>query len=144
MTHPGEEMIELYFAAVNDRNWAAIRNMVCDDTEWSAPGGVVVRGPDQVVGYLSAYLQAFPDAHYELTDHVIGETTGAFEAILTGTHLGVLPTAGGDIPPTGKSINVPFTAIFNLKAGQISRKRIYFDLLGLLTELGVAGQLLGA
>ena len=41
----GNEIVEMYFAAINDRNVAAIRNMVCDDTEWSAPGGVVVRGP---------------------------------------------------------------------------------------------------
>jgi len=140
----GEEMVELYFAAVNDRNMEAVRNMVCEDTEWSAPGGVVLRGPDQVTGFLSAYLQAFPDARYDLIDYVVGDTTGAFEATLTGTHLGVLATPGGDIPPTGKAIRVPFAAIFNLKGGQISRKRIYFDLLGMLTELGVPGQMVEA
>ena len=97
-----------------------------------------------MVGFLSAYLQAFPDARYELNDQVIGDTTGAFEATLTGTHLGALATPGGDIPPTGKAIRLQFAAIFNLKNGQISRKRIYFDLLGLLTELGVPGQLVEA
>jgi len=59
--------------------------------------------------------------------------------VLTGTHLGTLSTPGGDLPATGKAVRVPFAAVMSLKNGQIHRKRIYFDLLDLLTQLGVLG-----
>lgn len=144
MSDPSKEITELCFAALNDRNWSALRNLICDDTEWTAPGGVVLHGPDQVMTFFAAYFQSFPDARYELNRHAGTETTAGFDATLTGTHLGVLATPGGDIPPTGRSVTLPFAAVFTLRDGRIWRKSIFFDVLGLLLELEVAGQLLGA
>lgn len=143
----GEELIEMYVAALNDRNAAALRGMLCNDIELTAPGGVSLQGPEQVMAFVSGWLQAFPDVHYELTQHVFTEEKAAFDAVMTGTHLGTLHTPGGDIPATGKSVRVPFAGVMTLKSGQFHHKRLYFDLLGLLTELGVlggAGQLVEA
>jgi steroid delta-isomerase-like uncharacterized protein len=140
----GEEMIELYFAACNDRNMTAIRNMLTDDIEWTAPGGVSLKGPDQCVAFISVWPEAFSDCRWELKRHIIGEEIGAFEATLTGTHDGTLHTPGGDIPPTGRQVTLPFAGIFNLVDGQIARKRIYFDVAGFLADLGVGTALVEA
>jgi ketosteroid isomerase-like protein len=44
---------------------------------------------------------------------------------------------GGSIPPTGRSFSVPATMVATLQDGRVVRLAHYFDLMTLLTALGV-------
>jgi steroid delta-isomerase-like uncharacterized protein len=137
-------LIEQHVAALNARDMDGVLSAFSSNVEWVAPGGVILHGPAQVESFLLAWWQAFPDASYELGAHAVGETVAALEAILTGTHKGTLRSPGGDIPATGRTVRVPYVAIIRLEGDQIKSKHICFDLVHLLTELGVRGELVGA
>jgi steroid delta-isomerase-like uncharacterized protein len=137
-------LIEQHFSALNARDMDGVLGAFNNDVEWVAPGGVILHGPAQVESFLLAWWQAFPDASYELGAHVVGETVAALEGILTATHKGTLHTPGGDIPATGRAVRVPYAAIIRLEGDQIKSKHLYFDLVQLLTELGVRGELVEA
>jgi steroid delta-isomerase-like uncharacterized protein len=136
----GEEIIKRYVAAVNARDLDGVLALLHPQMEWVAPGGVILRGAEQARTFLQAWLQAFPDAMYEVGAQVVGNGQAAFEATLTGTHWGTLRTQSGDIPATGRAVRVPFAAVLALDGDQIATVHLYFDLLQLLTELGMVGR----
>jgi predicted ester cyclase len=60
------------------------------------------------------------------------------EATFEGNHTGTLHTPdGSQIPPTGKHISTPYVAIFTVQGDKIAAKHLYFDQLGVLTQLGL-------
>ena len=54
-----------------------------------------------------------------------------------GTHTGPLQTPTGELPPTGRRIEVAFAQVLQFEQGKISYARLYFDALGMLQQLGV-------
>jgi hypothetical protein len=56
------------------------------------------------------------------------------EAVLRGTHLG--PLRG--LPPTGRSFEMPFLAVFIFDEDKLICERVYFDRATVLEQLGVA------
>jgi hypothetical protein len=55
-----------------------------------------------------------------------------------GKHAGVLKTPSGDIPPTGRAIELPFCEVYRFQGGKISACNLYFDTGTLLRQLGLA------
>jgi predicted ester cyclase len=87
---------------------------------------------------LQGYLNAFPDAHLEVTlliaqgNYVVAHWTG------TGTHTVPLRTpTGGSIPPTGKTMMLKACDTFELKGGKISHSWWFYDRVALLGQLGL-------
>src|SRR4051794_36543676 len=98
-----KDVILTHIAAVNDRDsdadpWAADAHMV-------APGAQV-RGRDEVLAFLGVFHEAFPDLRLENVQVVSDGVAGAAEGSLTGTHDGVLHTPDGDVPPTGRHLDL--------------------------------------
>jgi len=65
------------------------------------------------------------------------EGYAAVEAILHGTHTGVMHSAAGDLPPTGRQVALPVCELFQIKDGKITRHATYYDALGFMQQLGV-------
>lgn len=61
----------------------------------------------------------------------------AVEGILSGTHRGPMQTAAGELPPTGKRIELPFADVFEIQDGRVKAHRVYYDQLTFLHQLGV-------
>jgi SnoaL-like polyketide cyclase len=89
------------------------------------------------------FFKTFPDNH--LINHpykiflAAGNNTCSV-ADFSGTMKGPMKTAqGGLIPPTGKSFHVEFctVATWNDK-GEIIEERLFYDLLGLMKQVGLA------
>ncbi|MEY2409944.1 MAG: hypothetical protein QOF48_2614, partial [Verrucomicrobiota bacterium] len=82
--------------------------------------------------FYTAFLGAFPDVKFALTDIVVGPQ-GVFEAAtMTGTHLG--PWNG--IAPTGRPVKSMVLIFFpwDRKAGKFSGEKIHVDMARLVTE----------
>jgi predicted ester cyclase len=54
-----------------------------------------------------------------------------------GTHTGPFPTHEGEIPPTGRSVEVRFGEFFQLRDGKICLMRAYWDSATFFRQLGV-------
>ena len=84
--------------------------------------------------FYTAFLGAYPDVKFNLTDIVIGPQ-GVFEAAeMTGTHRG--PWAG--VEPTGKSVRATILILFpwDPVAQKFGGEKIYMDQTGILSQLG--------
>jgi steroid delta-isomerase-like uncharacterized protein len=124
-------------AAFNARDMDKTIGLYSADVEMTVPGASL-RGRDQVATYFYAFWEAFPDLRLTVTREV-EEGSGVFvEATATGTHTGTLHTPGGDVPPTGVRVDLPFSELFDVKEGQIDVNHLYFDQLGFLEQLGLA------
>jgi steroid delta-isomerase-like uncharacterized protein len=132
------EVINSLIAAWNERDKETFVNGYGEDSEITAPGGVVLRGREGVEAFWHVYQDSFPD-NWVVVGTVFGtEAEAVQEAVFEGTHTGPLPAPDGqEIPPTGQKVATPFSQVFTLRDGRIARARLYFDQVDMLTQLGV-------
>lgn len=106
-----------------------------DGTFNDVPNSLTFRG-DQIPQALTGFASVFPDVHRELLEvHALGDLV-AVELRIQGTHLGSFPTPVGEIPPTGKRIDVPAADLWHLRDGKIERFDCYNAANVLLAQIG--------
>jgi len=128
------DVILKHVAALNDRDsdadpWAADAQMV-------APGAQA-SGRDEVLGFLGVFQEAFPDLRLEIEQLVSDGAAAAAEGTLTGTHDGVLHAPGGDIPPTGRRVELRWAAVYATDGDTLKSEHLFFDQMDFLGQLGL-------
>jgi ketosteroid isomerase-like protein len=123
----------------NDRQYDRIlTEMIAEDVEWTTvPTGEIFRGHEGFRDFMQGWANAFPDGATEDTTVYAGEEFGVTEFIGRGTHDGPLKSPGGEIPPTGRSVEFKLCEVYQFRDGKIVSARTHFDSLGLMTQLGV-------
>ena len=101
------------------------------------PTGEVHDGEEAVRRYFAESRAAFPDQRNELVALHHGDDGVFVEFDLKGTHQGELR----GIPPTGREFTCRTLAIFVFDEDRLVCERVYFDLLTILGQLGLAGSL---
>lgn len=96
--------------------------------------GDVYDGPEEVAAYFEETRTAFPDQRNELIALHHSDDAVLVEAMLYGTHDG--PFRG--LPPTGRSFEMRFCAIFVFEQDRLVCERVYFDAGTILRQLGIA------
>ena len=61
----------------------------------------------------------------------------AVEGTFRGTFTGPLPTPQGEAPPTGNRFALDFVDVFEVRSGQFSAQRVYYDQMALMSQLGL-------
>ncbi len=126
--------------AYGAKDWDAVRRVV-------TPGIVYdevstnrnVRGIDDVLAIWQGWAAALPDSKASFESvHVSGNTV-ILELTWRGTHTGPLRTAAGEIPATGRPIELRACQIVDVVDGKTHRVRQYFDMATLMVQLGVTG-----
>jgi steroid delta-isomerase-like uncharacterized protein len=104
-----------------------------DDLTWTTVGtGQELQGRQPVRDFLIwMHTQAF-DAHPKVKTLVVGDGQAALEADFIGTHTGEFL----GIPPTGKSVQVPYCVIYDLQDGRIAALRAYIPMDLFAQQLG--------
>jgi steroid delta-isomerase-like uncharacterized protein len=96
--------------------------------------GDVYDGPEEVARYFEETRTAFPDQRNEPIALHHADDAVLVEAMLYGTHDG--PFRG--LPPTGRSFEMRFLAVFVFDQDQLVCERVYFDAATILRQLGIA------
>jgi steroid delta-isomerase-like uncharacterized protein len=130
-------VIRSKFAALNAQDADAMVSHFSPETEREIPGALL-RGRDQVAEFVSAFWAAFPDLHLSITSVVEEGSNVAIRGTITGTHLGTFHTTGGDIPATGKRVDLTFADEYEVQEGLIVSAHLQLDRLTLLEQLGVS------
>ena len=133
-----EEAVEVakrHMAAFNAHDIEAHKANEAADVEWVVPGGITLRGPDQVAQFQSIYWEALPDVKVIPVNQVVGGSTIVTEGFFEGTHTGTLRTPQGDIPPSGNRIRLRYATIQRVENGLVASEHLYFDQLEFLTQL---------
>ena len=132
------KIVHKFYDNFNAHNLEANDRLQSEDAKTEAPGAPGPMNVEQGRGYTQVFLTAFPDLHFDILqtiaqgDHVVVNWRG------TGTHNGPLMSPSGHATPaTHKAATVHGSNTFEVKNGKITRSAVYFDMAGLLTQLGL-------
>jgi steroid delta-isomerase-like uncharacterized protein len=136
-----EQLVEAAKASIiafNNKDWEEVRRVTTAGVVYDEVGTHrTAHGIDTVLPLWQAWAAAFPDstATFERT-HVSGGTV-ILELTWRGTQTGALQLAAGEIPPTGKAIEMRACQIIDLVDGKTRSVRHYFDVGTMLSQLGI-------
>jgi steroid delta-isomerase-like uncharacterized protein len=138
MAGSGTEVLQALADAINARDYDRIGGLLSDDVEFAdVAAGQTVSGRDATLAVVRMWLGAFPDMRLEVLALVADERHGAGELVGRGTQDGTLVTPMGEIPPTGRRFEEPFTWFVDLSGGRVSGWRDYYNAMSLMMQLGL-------
>jgi steroid delta-isomerase-like uncharacterized protein len=126
--------------AYNDKDWdAAVACMTEDFTYDEVASHRKLEGTGAVIEAWQGWATAFPDSKATFNGAIVAGDTVIIELTWTGTHTGPMMSPGGEVPATGKSLNMRGVVINEMEGLKVKAQRQYFDLLTMMTQLGLAG-----
>ena len=132
-----KETADRHVNAFNEKDLEKFVGNESPDIEFVIPGGITLRGRDQVREYMKLFWSAFPDLKVAAVYQVVADDTVVTEQTFSGTHTGTLRTPMGDIPATGKRVQGRQVAVQRVKDGRIWSEHLYFDQMEFLAALGL-------
>ena len=133
-----ESLVRSLYDIFNDRAFDRIAQYVTDDyTVRNVATGDTFKGADGYSQFMQGWAEAFPDANVEIVSVMAGENGASVEFIGRGTQTGTFHTPMGDIPPTGKSVEVPFCDVHQIRDGKVTESHMYFDAATIMRQLGI-------
>lgn len=121
---------------VNTGNLEVFREMLAPDYarhSQATTGMEEIRGIDAMLNFLQAHFTAFPDWHEEIDLMIAEGDKVAYITTGTGTHTGPM----GDIPATGKPVEVVNYILQRIEGGKIAETWVGWDNLAVLAQLGL-------
>jgi ketosteroid isomerase-like protein len=131
------EAFERGTATFNAHDLIGFAEVLADNVVFKAPGGMHGEGKAACAAFFGGWFAAFPDAHVEVQAVHIMDDFAVEEGIFTGTQDGVLRGPAGDIPPTGRSVEVDYVHVLRYRDGKHVSFNLMFDRLMMLEQLGV-------
>ncbi len=133
------KVIEKMVKAYNTRDWDLVANLhsksvigVSPETPEPRKGREAIR--EEFVGYATA----FPDSRLRMKRAFGQKDWVGAEFTFAGTHTGPLAGPGGQaVPPTNKPLRLEYAVVYKLKKGEITERHEYFDLMGMMAQLGL-------
>jgi steroid delta-isomerase-like uncharacterized protein len=138
-TRDNANVVRDLFEAFNSRNLDRASAMVTEDFELTdfAAEGQTFRGPEGLRQWFQTFLTALPDARTELINVVAAEEWVFSEHVGRGTHTGPLVGPSGELPPTGRTIELRIGEVYRIEDGKIALMCAYYDGATMTRQLGV-------
>lgn len=137
MTMTAREAFEKGTATFNAHDLDGFEGVLADDVVFKAPGGMHGEGKAACTAFFGSWFVAFPDARVEVhAVHIVDDVVvegGTF----MGTQNGVLHGPMGDVPPTGRSVEVDYIQVLHFRDGKHASFNLMFDRLMMLEQLGL-------
>lgn len=121
---------------VNTGDLEVFREMLASDYvrhSQATPGMEEIRGVEVMLNFLQTHFTAFPDWHEEIDLMIAEGDKVAYITTGTGTHTGPM----GEVPPTGKRVEVISYAVQRIEGGKIAETWVGWDNLAVLSQLGL-------
>jgi predicted ester cyclase len=132
------EQAERLFTALNAQDLDTAVAMISPSADIRTPTGALTGGK-AYREWISGHFRAFPDMYHEIRGIAVeSDQTLAFEWRATGTFTAPLATPGGEVPPTGKTIDLAGADFWRFEGGLIVAYHLHFDQLEFLRQLGLA------
>ncbi|HLH70288.1 MAG TPA: ester cyclase [Candidatus Dormibacteraeota bacterium] len=125
--------------AFNAADWQALSADLTSDSVYEEPAtGRSLRGVEEILAAERAWKTAFPDASGTITNALASANTVVLEITWQGTQSGDLVTPMGIVPATGRRVVIKAVQVVEVEDGKSKTNRHYFDLAGMLSQLGVS------
>ena len=132
------KLAEKHYEGANNHDLTAANSVHSDDVDGYVPGAGSIAGAEAFDQFSRPFFEAFPDASMHPASWVETDDTVVVEGSFRGTHTGVLHSPAGDVPPTGKSLDLKFVDVFRVSDGKVVSHHVYFDRLDFAEQLGLA------
>lgn len=137
------ELIEAAKAPViayGEKDWEKVRTTVTPNYSYDEVATHrKVEGIDQVLEIWKGWATAFPDSKATFHDAHVSGNTVVLELSWKGTQTGPMATPDGEVPATGKSLDMRAVQINEIRDGKVTSTRQYFDLATMMSQLGLSG-----
>lgn len=129
-----KEIVAAFVEAINAQDWRSLEGLVAPDfvRHSHAAGPPGVRSRSDLVEFLRAEFETFPDAHERIEELVAEGDRVAARHHFRGTQLGQL----GRYPPTGRVMEAEYLAIYRIEDGRIAEAWAEWDTMSGLVQLG--------
>jgi steroid delta-isomerase-like uncharacterized protein len=134
-----ETVAKTFVDAINRKDLDAMaqhyaKDCVVEDPMYPEP----LKGRDAVREDAAAFIRAFPDVRLEIGDLLEKGDIGMAEYKITGTNMGPMATPMGEVPPTGKHVDVHGSVYVRLDAQDLTvEEHRHYDVAGLMRQLGL-------
>ena len=91
--------------------------------------------------YIDNWARAFPDGKLEITNCVVQGDNVVVEYVGRGTQTGALRSPMGELPASGRRVEVPCVECLRFRDGKLAEGRMYFDAFSMLQQLGIGAQI---
>ena len=124
--------------AFNAADWEALRELCAADVVYTETGtGLRLEGIDACDAAWHAWRTAMPDLTGTVLRTLEDGDTAAIEIRWVGTQTGPLATPDGEIPATGRRMEVASTQWVTARDGHTAVIDHHLDVMGILGQLGV-------
>ena len=137
MTMTAREAFEKGTATFNAHDIDGFAEVLADNVVFTAPGGLHGEGKEACAAFFGGWFAAFPDARVEVHAVHFIDDVAVEEGTFSGTQNGVLRGPAGDIPPTGRPVEVDYIQVLRFRDGKHISFNLMFDRLMMLEQLGL-------
>lgn len=140
MSNPA--IVEKLTAAWNGQNVGSVVALYSPDGALHHPmvGPDPLRGREAIAAFETPMFAAFSAIEWKALRTVSQGDTVAVEYLVSATNTGTLQSPKGPVPPTGRRIHIRGASMLRLAPdGTIAEERRYFDAMGMMAQLGLAG-----
>lgn len=122
--------------AFNSADWDQLRASLTPGATYEEFATQRRLGVDDTVEANKEWKRAFPDAKGAIGTAFASGDDVVLEITWTGTHNGELRGPLGTVAPTGRRIEVRAVQLVRVQGDKTAEVRHYFDLMGLLQQIG--------
>jgi steroid delta-isomerase-like uncharacterized protein len=131
-------VIQTLFDMFNERTFDLASTLVTEDFVLEDLAfGMTLHGPTGLLQWFQGFVTAGPDAKAQLLRTMTTGEWVATEHVGRFTQTGPLVSPAGEIPPTGRSVEVRIAEVYQIKNGKIALLRAYYDGATILRQLGL-------
>jgi steroid delta-isomerase-like uncharacterized protein len=131
------DLVDRFWQLLEDKKLEQMSEICAADVEFSAPGGVALRGVGQLRPFVAAWLNAFPDMKHEVLTSAEDGDAIAVELRIRATHTAPLQSPKGDIPATNRKVQWDSCDFIRIEDGKVVSWHAYWDQVTFLTQLGL-------
>jgi len=119
------------------KNMDALDDILAPEYTVYVGGQPAYVGRDAMKDQVQQAQAAFPDVNVEVDDLLAEGDKVVARFTFRGTHTGTYHMPQGDMPPTGRKVEVTGIIIFRFQDGKIIENREVLDNFGMLQQLGI-------
>ena len=129
----------------NSRDFTKIKSLISEQADWSdIAAGAKYQGQQCFQHYAQNWLTALPDGKVAIQNVINAGDFVVIELLGSGTHTGSFKSPSGEIPATGKKVQMNVCDVLQFRDGQLIGAHTYYDVATLLRQIGVMTKLKAA